>query len=375
MTGKCLTLMTGATLMPALMSAQTPPAQRPAPAAASHLHDDHYWKTYGNADTPAGSFLGTTDDRPLEIGVDGRIAVRLEPGGSAGIPNVILGYASAAEPGISGAAVGGGSRNQVGGDYAYVASGLENQATDHYAAVLSGLRNHATGDYAVVVGGRENEASGYGAAVLGGAVNVAMGDSAVVAGGSGSSAAGDNSFAAGTGARANHYGAFVWADAQSRTPVASTGDHQFIVRAQGGLWLGADSAVSIPAGVFLNTSTGAHLTVGGAWTNASDVALKEAFEPVDGAALLDAVARLPLSSWSYRAEGRGVRHLGPTAQDFRAAFGLGRDERSISTVDTAGVALAAIQELERRTRQVEALAREVQELRGLLAELSASVRR
>jgi trimeric autotransporter adhesin len=192
----------------------------------------------------------------------------------------------------------------------------------------------------------------------------------VVAGGSGNSAAGDNSFAAGTGARADHQGCFVWADTRDRLGVASTGDNQFVVRAQG-IWLGTDSSVSVPVGVFLNTSTGAHLTAGGAWTNASDAALKQAFVPVDAAALLEALARLPVSTWSYRAEGDGVRHLGPTAQDFRAAFGLGADDRSITTVDAAGVALAAIQELERRTRRVDELSREVRELRRLVEDLRA----
>ena len=39
------------------------------------------------------------------------------------------------------------------------------------------------------------------------------------------------------------------------------------------------------------------------------------------------------------------RHRGPTAQDFRAAFGLGEDDTTISTVDAQGVALAAVQGL------------------------------
>jgi flagellar biosynthesis/type III secretory pathway protein FliH len=37
--------------------------------------------------------------------------------------------------------------------------------------------------------------------------------------------------------------------------------------------------------------------------------------------------------------------MGPTAQDFQAAFGLGSDEQCIGTVDADGVALAAIQGL------------------------------
>lgn len=40
-----------------------------------------------------------------------------------------------------------------------------------------------------------------------------------------------------------------------------------------------------------------------------------------------------------------MRHIGPTAQDFYAAFGVGEDEQHISMVDADGVALAAIQAL------------------------------
>jgi len=37
--------------------------------------------------------------------------------------------------------------------------------------------------------------------------------------------------------------------------------------------------------------------------------------------------------------------MGPMAQDFHAAFGLGRDNKHIATLDTSGVALAGIQAL------------------------------
>ena len=48
--------------------------------------------------------------------------------------------------------------------------------------------------------------------------------------------------------------------------------------------------------------------------------------------------------------------MGPTAQDFRATFGLGQSELSIGTVDADGVALVAAQALERRsTEQAEML--------------------
>jgi hypothetical protein len=56
------------------------------------------------------------------------------------------------------------------------------------------------------------------------------------------------------------------------------------------------------------------------------------------------VAALPLSEWSYRTE-TGVRHVGPMAQDFMAAFGLGDDPTRISVVDANGINLAATQGL------------------------------
>ena len=63
---------------------------------------------------------------------------------------------------------------------------------------------------------------------------------------------------------------------------------------------------------------------------------------------------MPIREWSYRAEDPAVRHFGPTAQDFHAAFGLGGSDKAISTVDADGVALLAIQALEQRTRELEA---------------------
>ena len=46
--------------------------------------------------------------------------------------------------------------------------------------------------------------------------------------------------------------------------------------------------------------------------------------------------------------------MGPMAQDFYAAFGLGADDRHIVTVDADGVALAAIQGLRDMLREKDA---------------------
>jgi hypothetical protein len=86
------------------------------------------------------------------------------------------------------------------------------------------------------------------------------------------------------------------------------------------------------------------LYVNGTFVSTSDRNAKENFQPVDAQAVLEKVAALPLSKWNYKAD-TGTRHIGPMAQDFHAAFGIGPDDKHIATVDADGVALAAIQGL------------------------------
>jgi trimeric autotransporter adhesin len=77
----------------------------------------------------------------------------------------------------------------------------------------------------------------------------------------------------------------------------------------------------------------------------SDRNAKEKFTPVSVRSVLDKVVSLPVTEWSYKSDA-DVRHIGPMAQDFHAAFELnGPDERHISVVDEGGVAFAAIQGL------------------------------
>jgi hypothetical protein len=79
--------------------------------------------------------------------------------------------------------------------------------------------------------------------------------------------------------------------------------------------------------------------------------LKRDVEPVDQNAILESVARLPVSTWSYKSEDPSVRHMGPMAQDFRAAFGLGDTDRAYDPIDAHGVAFAAIQGLYEQVRE------------------------
>ena len=88
---------------------------------------------------------------------------------------------------------------------------------------------------------------------------------------------------------------------------------------------------------------------GTTWQNSSDRAVKEGFCTIDPCEVLEKVSTLPITEWSYKTETNGMRHMGPVAQDFHAAFGLnGTDDKHISTVDEGGVALAAIQGLNQK---------------------------
>jgi len=101
----------------------------------------------------------------------------------------------------------------------------------------------------------------------------------------------------------------------------------------------------------LHLGNGAYCTEGGVWSSVSDRNAKEDFRPVEPQEVLARVASLPITQWKYKVEPDGVKHLGPTAQDFHAAFGLGESDRAIGSVDADGVALAAIQGLNEIVRE------------------------
>src|ERR1043166_2201813 len=115
----------------------------------------------------------------------------------------------------------------------------------------------------------------------------------------------------------------------------------------------------------------------GTITPNSDRNAKTAIVPADTAAILDKVAALPIEQWRFKAEPEGVKHVGPMAQGFHAAFGLGLRPPGIATVGAGGVALAAIQamnqrladELKRRDAENAELKQTVEELRRLVQAL------
>lgn len=124
------------------------------------------------------------------------------------------------------------------------------------------------------------------------------------------------------------------------------------------------------------SGSSAYLTSAGTWTNVSDRHKKENFTPLDETALLDRVDRLPITRWNYK--GDPAKHIGPVAQAFYRTFGLGDDDKAISTLDPAGIALAAIQGISQRlnnatevsAKQREALTALQQKIAAQQAELT-----
>ncbi len=115
---------------------------------------------------------------------------------------------------------------------------------------------------------------------------------------------------------------------------------------------------------------------GGSWSSVSDRDSKENLSAVDPQAVLEAVVAMPIATWNYKAQDDSIRHMGPMAQDFHAAFGLGVSDKLIDTIDPDGVALAAIQglhaELEERLAEKDA---EIAELRSASEDLRERLER
>jgi hypothetical protein len=149
------------------------------------------------------------------------------------------------------------------------------------------------------------------------------------------------------------------------------------------------SSVSDYAGLFSGTAkvTG-HLEVGSCTgcTISSDQNLKANFSTISPRSVLDRLAALPIRAWNYKSDAPSVRHVGPMAQDFRAAFDLGKDDLHIDMIDANGVTMASIQALyqmmlekekknERQSSQIHQQGRQIAQLQAQLNQVRRSVRR
>jgi hypothetical protein len=358
-----------------------------AQAITATIGGGEYISVTGKAGTVSGgSHITVTGDFAAVGGGAGNIASGYAAVVSGGGGKAIEGGAAPNVASGSWSVVGGGGKNTASGNdstvsggwtntagaYATVGGGLGNNAAGQSTVIGGGNWNSAIGNMSTVGGGESNSTSGWYGTVAGGYQNSASGYAASVTGGFSNTAGGAYSYAGGRRAKAPNDGSFVWGDSTNADIRAAT-SNTFVVRANGGIWFGkatSDAAPIIGASTFISTSTGAYLSAGGAWTNASDRGLKDNFAPLTGSDLLRKLAAVEISTWNYKAEDPSIRHMGPSAQDFYGAFGLGGDRAHISTVDADGVALATIQALYELSQEQ---AVRITDLEGRLAELEALV--
>ena len=336
----------------------------PGNSATANRVTDDYGTVGGGGNNQAGDNAGTTADRTFAT-----------VGG--GLSNTASGYLSTVGGGQSNTAsanwtiiaggsfniasqlwgvVGGGGSNQALGQGDTVGGGLSNISGGATATVAGGRENVSTGTYSSVGGGKSNAAQAVAATVAGGESNTAAAWAAVP-GGHSNQAGGSYSLAAGRRAKANHSGAFVWADSTD-ADFTSDGANKFLVRASGGTAIYSNSGLT--AGVTLAAG-------GGSWSSVSDRNLKENVAEVDARDILERLARVPVTTWNYKSQDDSIRHMGPMGQDFHSAFGIGEVDTKIGTIDADGVALAAIQGLyeivQEKDCEIENLKSEISELK------------
>jgi hypothetical protein len=248
-------------------------------------------------------------------------------------------------------------QNSIAYDSCGVAMGYACSAVGRYGIAM-GNNAQANGIYSVSLG-RGPSATGIAAQAIGYHV-IASGDYSTALGYY-TVASGDNSVALGYQANTNNMnGSFVFGDQAALTSTYATAPNQFLVRASGGTVFytnsTASTGVSLPAG-------------GGSWTTLSDKNKKEHFRKLNGEEVLNKIAAMDIYSWNYKSQSDDIRHVGPFAQDFYAAFKLGESDTTISMVDIEGINMLALKTLEQRTRQLNEKIKEVEVLSATLKEM------
>ncbi len=283
-------------------------------------------------------------------------------GGGRG--NVASGQCSVVGGGILNAAAGlagaiAGGQNNSAGDTAFVGGGYSNDASADYAVIGGGYNNTASGLASVVAGGTNNTADNTYATVGGGRGNTVSGYASTVPGGRDNVCNGDYTFVCGNNAHVGYScdSAFVFSDGTYGGTITGGGSRRFVVIASNGTLIYTNGAATLGAQLPANAT---------AWVAVCDSTRKERYGRVNTRAILENVSQIPIETWSYKEDPNHVRHIGPMAQDFYAAFHLGESDTTISTLDPDGVALAAIQELAKWNAD---LSRDNRELRSRVSDL------
>jgi len=306
---------------------------------------------------------------------DGVYGATIGGGGIALLPNRVTGDCGTVGGGKNNivsaftATVGGGCNNTASGVDATVGGGWSNTASGNDTTIAGGYENTADAFAATIGGGFSNIANVNYATVGGGDCNIASGVQSTAPGGYANRASGVCSFAAGNRAKADADGCFAWAD-MTNADFTCTTDNSFNVRCYGGARFMTGKVGILYTGVKLDPGATS-------WSVTSDRNVKENFAPVDGQDVLKCLASIPIETWNCKAQDPSIRHMGPMAQDFYAAFGLGSDDKHISTIDPDGVALAAIQGLyelvQEKDDKIASQDKRIADLEARLAMLEASV--
>ncbi|MFM9907870.1 MAG: tail fiber domain-containing protein [Chitinophagaceae bacterium] len=395
-------------------------------ATNNNLNNISYWSFSGNNGTdPAVNFIGTTDNKALVFKTNNILSGKIDPGpnnvffgqsagvaittgtnntfighlagqnnntgssnlfvghfagniNTSGIENVFLGQEAgkANTIGERNVFIGedAGVSNTTGDDNIYIGNGAGRLSTTAFQQVAIGseaLASVTTGDFNTAIGylsSKEITTGSYNTAVgahsseqlTSGLFNTAIGRYALQTNISGSSntALGINAGFE-TGFTDLDNTVVIGAEAKvSQSETMVFGRISMKRWAFGLSTPGAGHALEV--GSANTNGNGAYLTQGGTWTNASDVNKKEDFSILDGNELLQKISSLPITKWKYK--GSDEYHIGPMAQDFYKLFDLGTDDKGISTVDPAGIALAAIQELIKENTD---LKKRIEKLEGL----------
>ncbi len=112
--------------------------------------------------------------------------------------------------------------------------------------------------------------------------------------------------------------------------------------------------VSGAIAVEFDLASNGNLTLAGTVTAPSSRAFKTGITAVDAQDVLGKLDAMPIVTWNYTHQSDGNRHMGPIAEDFYAAFGLGESEQFIALNDLSGVALAAIKALSEQNAELRA---------------------
>ncbi|MGD1699189.1 tail fiber domain-containing protein [Dapis sp. BLCC M229] len=104
----------------------------------------------------------------------------------------------------------------------------------------------------------------------------------------------------------------------------------------------------------------------------------ENLEATNPQEVLKKLADIPIQTWNYKSENPEIRHMGPMAQDFYGAFGLGNTDKAIFHIDAIGVCLASIkglnQLIEEQSRHISQNEEQLEKNARLLESLSHSDR-